>query len=235
MRILKFILLLFCTPLLLSAQGQAVRLPDFPASRYEGGAEAFYRLMGSSLRYPAGARHAGIVGTAILSFTLLPDGQVTNIEMANPLGKVIDDEVKQVFAKTTDHWLAAPDDVPARMYLPIAFTIDGAPLIRAGMDDDLFIEEIVVKAFGPLRANLRSREKLIESLYKYIEKKKHRRALRFADELVRRDPHNKEWYLVRSSIHKAMGNNEAVCHDLTKIQELLQYPVADKLMEQYCR
>jgi TonB family protein len=235
MRKLKFILLLFCTPLLLSAQSQAVRLPDFPANRYEGGAEAVYRLMGSSLRYPADARHAGIIGTAILGFSLLPDGQVTNIEMTNPLGKIIDDEVKQVFAKTTDHWLASPDDMPVRMYLPIAFTIDGLPLIRAGMEDDLFIEEIVVKAFGPLRANIRSRERLIESLYKFIEKKKHRRALGFADELVRRDSFNKEWYLVRSSIHKEMGEDDAVCHDLSKIQQLLQYPVSEKLLEQYCR
>jgi hypothetical protein len=155
--------------------------------------------------------------------------------MTNPLGKIIDDEVKQVFAKTTDHWLASPDDMPVRMYLPIAFTIDGLPLIRAGMEDDLFIEEIVVKAFGPLRANIRSRERLIESLYKFIEKKKHRRALGFADELVRRDSFNKEWYLVRSSIHKEMGEDDAVCHDLSKIQQLLQYPVSEKLLEQYCR
>jgi len=85
-----------------------------------------------------------------------------------------------------------------------------------------------------VNANIRSREKLIESLYRLIEKKKHRRALRFADELIRRDPLNKEWYLARSSIHKEMGQEDAVCHDLTKIHTLLQYPVAESLLQQYC-
>lgn len=234
MRIPKLTLLLLLAPLLLSAQDQLIRLPDFPDNRYEGGAEAFYRLLGRNLRYPAEARHAGVIGTAILGFTLLPEGRVTDLKIVNSLGRSIDDEVQQVFAKTADKWLSAPGNVAARMYLPIAFTIDGIPLIRAGIDDDLFIEEIVVKAFGPMRTNIRSREKLIKMLYKFIEKKKHRKALHYADELIRRDPLNRQWYLVRSSIYKEMGQDEAVCRDLAKIRDLLQYPVAANLLQQYC-
>ena len=235
MRTLKLTLLLCGAPWLLWAQNQIIRIPDFPENRYQGGTKAFYRQIGSNLRYPSGARQAGIIGTAILGFTLLPDGHVTDVEMSNSLSKNVDDEVQQVFAKTIDYWLASPDDLPVRMYLPIAFTIEGIPLIRAQMNDDFFLEEIVVKAFGPVNANIRSRERLIESLYKFIEKKKYGRALHFADELIRRDPFNKDWYLLRTSIHKEMQNMDALCNDLFRIRDLLRYPVSDKLVREYCQ
>lgn len=235
MKILRFTLLLLCTPLLLYAQKQPIRLPDFPADRYVGGDTAFYRFLAHSLRYPASARHAGIIGTAILGFTLLPNGELTDIEIANPLSKDLDNEIMRVFLETTDNWKPSPEALPIRMYLPIAFTIDGVPLIRAGIDDNLFIEEIIMRAFGRVQATVKPSAKLIDKLYKFIEKEKHKRALRSADELVRRDPFNKQWFLLRSTIHKEMRNIEAVCRDLTKIQDLLRYPVSDKLVREYCQ
>lgn len=234
MKMLRFTLLLLCTPLLIQAQNQPVRVPDFPAERYVGGDTAFYRFLGQNMRYPASARRAGIIGTAILGFTLLPNGELTDVETVNPLSKDIDNEVIRVLIETTDNWQPSPEALPVRMYLPIAFTLDGVPLIRAGIDDDLFIEEIVVRAFGPVEANIRSRESLIEKLYKFIEKEKHSRALRSADELIRRDPFNKQWFVIRSTIHKDMGDAEAVCRDLRNIQNLLQYPVSEELISEYC-
>ena len=235
MTILRFTLLLLCTPLLLYAQSQPLRVPDFPADRYVGGDTAFYRFFAQNLRYPASARHAGIIGTAILGFTLLPNGELTDIELVNPLSKDLDNEIKRVFSETAGNWFPSSQALPVRMYLPIAYTLDGVPLIRAEINDKLFIEEIIMKAFGRVQATVKPSAKLIDKLYKFIEKEKHRKALHFADELIRRDPFNKQWFLMRSTIHKEIGDAEAVCSDLKKIQDLLQYPVSDKLVREYCQ
>lgn len=235
MKILRLTLLLLVTPFLSYAQNQAVRLPDFPESRYQGGAEAFYEYLGQNLKYPSQARGNGRVGTAIVTFTILPEGDFTNFKIVNPLGKGIDENIRDVFSEIENKWLPEANALPASIYLPITYTINGKTFLRLPPSEDKFISEIVVNAMGSSRSQKHSREQLIERVYKFIEKKKHKKALRYADELIRRDPLNKQWYVVRSSIYKEMGETESVCSELTKIRDFLEYPVADKLLQQYCR
>lgn len=227
------LLLLLLFPLTLVAQ--EIRIADFPAERYQGGKDAFYRYLAKNLKYPLEARQSTRIGTAIVGFTLSAEGKLQDLEIVNPLGKGIDDNIRQVFSELADQWTASPGDAAVRMYLPISYTLNGKPFYRINPQDDQFISEVIVNGYGALRYSYDSREQLINKVYKYIDRKKYKRALIFADELIRRDPLNKEWYLLRSSINEAKGDNEAVCQDLTKIQVFLNFPVTQELMQTYCR
>jgi len=236
MKIYKLLIpLLFC-PILSIAQESSIRIPKFPDDRYQGGAPAFYEQLGKNFKYPTNARRGGIIGTAILAFTLTPEGEVKDIEMANPMGKEIDKMVKRVFSKTTKKFLPDEKAFSLRIYLPITFIIDGAHLLQVPMDENLFVEPIRVVAYSSPAAapGVTPRDKLIDKMYKAMEKRKHKSALVYINELIRRDPFNKQWYITQSGIHKEMGNRSGVCESLQQMQDLLRQAVSQELLAEYC-
>ena len=226
------LLLLFTTSL--SAQDTVRHVGEFPMSRYEGGPQAFYKILGETLEYPRGARESGRVGTSIVELTLSPEGTFTRLEIINPLGKEIDEDILQTFQKTEDQWLALPGVSPIRMYFVITYMINNQSFYRMTPDTTLFQEEVAVNAYGNTRRKSRPHARLIENLHKFREKKKFKKALRFADELIRRDPLNSQWYLLRSNINSELGHRKAVCQDLSKLRHFLKVPVTEELVQQYC-
>ena len=226
--------LLLLSTTILSAQDSVRHVGEFPVSRYEGGPQAFYKFLGETLEYPRQARETARVGTSIVELTLSPEGKFTNLEIINPLGKGIDEDLLQTFRKTEDQWLALPGVSPIRMYFVITYLINNQPFYRMAPDAKLFQEEVVVNAYGGNQSQQRPHARLIENLHKFREKKKFKKALRFADELIRRDPLNSQWYLQRSNINSELGHREAVCQDLSKLRHFLKVPVTEELMQQYC-
>lgn len=228
------LVLLLLSATTLSAQDTVRHVGTFPVSRYEGGPQAFYKFLGETLEYPRQAREAARVGTSVVEVTLSPEGTFVNLEIINPLGEGIDEDLLQTFRKAEDQWLALPGVSPIRMYFVITYMINDQPFYRMTPDTALFQEEVVVNAYGNTRHQPRPHARLIENLHKFREKKKFKRALRFADELIRRDPLNSQWYLLRSNINSELDHREAVCQDLSKLRHFLQVPVTKELMQQYC-
>ncbi len=225
-------LLLFS--IFLSAQDTVRHVGEFPASRYAGGAQAFYQFLGKTLRYPPRAKGTARVGTSIVELTLSSEGKFTNLEVINPLGKGIDEDIMQTFQKTEDQWLALPGVSPIRMYFFITYMINKRSFYRMAPDSTLFQEEVSVNAYGSIHLPQRSNARLIKNLDKFQEKKNFKKALKVVNELIRRDPLNSQWYLQRSSINDALGHREAVCQDLSKLRYFLKVAVTNELMKQYC-
>lgn len=226
-------LLLFATAPL-AAQDIVRHVGEFPESRYRGGPSAFYKTLGSTLNYPNRAHRTARVGTSIVSLTLSPEGTFAQMEIINPLGKGIDEDILQTFQKTEDQWLPQPGAGPIRMYFVITYMINNWSFYRLAPDSAIFQDELIVRAVRRGHSLQRAHKKLINKLHKLQENKKFKKALKIADELIRRDPLNSQWYLQRSSINDALGNRAAVCQDLTKLRHFLKVPVTDALLLQYC-
>jgi len=65
--------------------------PSFP-----GGWEAFYKLVGSKLKYPAQARRMGIEGKVHLQFVVEKDGSIGDLFIAKGVGAGLDEESLRV-------------------------------------------------------------------------------------------------------------------------------------------
>ena len=219
--------------LFLAAQDTVRHVSEFPASRYAGGSQAFYQFLGETLRYPPRAMGAARVGTSMVEVTVSSEGKFTNLEVINPLGKGVDEDILQTFQQTEDQWLAQPGVSPIRMYFVITYMINNHSFYRIAPSSKLFQEEVSVNAYNR-RVLQRPHARLIKNLHKFQEKKKFKRALKVVNELIRRDPLNSQWYLQRSSINDALGHREAVCQDLAKLRHFLKVPVTEELMQQYC-
>ncbi len=229
---LSSILFLFCHPLV--AQDSVLHIHEFPVHRYEGGAQAFYQAMNMSLKYPREARQAGRIGTSIIALTLAPEGTYAHLEIINPLGKGIDEDVTACFRAVEKNWLAADTKTALRMHFILSYTINSYSFHRVSLDKPFFMDEFIVDAHGGTSSHANSRQQLIERTYKFVEKKKYKKALYFADELIRIDPLYKDWYLLRANINKNLNDNEAVCRDLLKVRDFLDVPVTEALLQDFC-
>ena len=56
------------------------------------GKKAFNNYVSANLKYPQAAREAGIEGKVVVSFTVLPNGQLTNLKVKKSLGYGCDEE-----------------------------------------------------------------------------------------------------------------------------------------------
>ena len=94
--------------------------PEFP-----GGDKAFNQYLLNNLRYPSKAKKNNIHGLVKLSFTVEPDGSLTNIKIVTGLDKSCNKEALRVI-KNMPKWIPGKKegkDVAGKFILPIKFSI----------------------------------------------------------------------------------------------------------------
>lgn len=97
--------------------------PEFP-----GGQEALIAYLGKTIKYPEAAAKEKVEGTVYISFTVVVDGSITNVELKRGVRDDIDAEAMRV-VKGMPKWNPAKAHgkvVDAQMTLPIAFRLTDA-------------------------------------------------------------------------------------------------------------
>ncbi|MCB0488151.1 MAG: energy transducer TonB [Cyclobacteriaceae bacterium] len=97
--------------------------PQFP-----GGMVALYKYIGENIRYPAGARIAGIEGRVFVQFIVNKDGSIDGVNAVNELGGGCEEEAVRVM-KTIPNFIPGKIDgepVYVRMVMPISFKLGGS-------------------------------------------------------------------------------------------------------------
>ena len=90
-----------------------------------GGMGAFYKFIGSSMKYPNQARRMGIEGRVFVQFVVDKDGQLTDIKAVKGIGAGCDEEAVRVL-KSAPKWKPGKQrgrPVKVRMILPITFKL----------------------------------------------------------------------------------------------------------------
>ncbi len=72
--------------------------PEFP-----GGEAGIVQYLAKNIRYPRLAVETGIQGTVYVSFTIMEDGSISNVEISHSIGGGCDEEAKRVI-QNMPHW-----------------------------------------------------------------------------------------------------------------------------------
>ncbi|WP_045112918.1 energy transducer TonB [Microscilla marina] len=91
----------------------------------KGGMKAFYKYVGSKLKYPSKARKMGIEGRVVIECVVDKDGSLSNFQIKKGIGGGCDEEAIRVL-KGAPKWNPAKQRgqaVKYRMYVPIAFKL----------------------------------------------------------------------------------------------------------------
>lgn len=205
------------------AQANPDTLTYFPSDRVRGGAPTFYKLMSEYISYPTSSRNSRIVGTAIVALTISPTGNLNGINMVNSLGKEVDQTIRRAIDQTRDQWLADPlvqNDIV--VFVPFTFVLDGNQFLQH-TDKPLFITEditVVGRTTGPSPVIERDAD-VAEKANRSYQKEQYSLAIRYLDELIRRNPYDKNLYLMRGNAYYQMGKREQGCADFAKVKDFL--------------
>ena len=95
-------------------------MPEFP-----GGEEALFKYLGKETKYPPMAKDAGVQGIVYVSFVVMEDGNIQDVEVLRGIGAGCDEEAVRV-VKSMPKWNPGKQrgkPVRVQYRLPIRFTL----------------------------------------------------------------------------------------------------------------
>lgn len=201
-------------------------LDHFPSYRVKGGKPAFYDSVGKAIVYPFSAIQSKIVGTAVVSFILTPEGKITDYQIINSLSKDIDYELIKAFKGAEEIWLADPaEDKNYILYVPVIFLLNKTKFPLTSHEAGFMMEEIKIEAsvFDVGKAN--DYDNHVKKAFRAYEHRNYRRAIRHLNELIERNPFSQELYKLRGFSYYKLKKYEEACQDYQKIKVLLHKPI----------
>ncbi|MEQ9439998.1 MAG: energy transducer TonB [Cyclobacteriaceae bacterium] len=209
-------------------------LDHFPNYRIQGGTPTFKNAFIDQIQYPRTALNQGIMGTSLVSLTITPAGTIADFRIITSLGEVVDEALKSVIPQTEKDWLA--DSLETRdLTFIVAFTflIDGYTFMRnSKVSSQIVTCEVPIVEYGGTNARIRDDTYHIEHANRLYQGEKYSKAIDHLDELIRRDPFNRELYLMRGFCQFKLNNPDAACRDFQRIRMLLHQSVPHTLEEQ---
>ena len=216
-------------PLISNAQKEADTLTYFPSDRVRGGAPTFYDTMRYMLDYPSTGYKKHTVGTTIAVLTITPQGEVKEVKILNSLGFGFDRTVRQALSATQDIWLAdsyVKHDIT--LFIPISFVLKDAQYNRTIPVLDFLMPEIVVISHT-IRKIREDIFLVTKANHLYVEKK-YRRAMKYLDELIRRNPFDKNLFIMRGVARQKTGDASGACDDFSMVTTFLRHPLPAKVL-----
>jgi len=172
-----------------SRKKNTVELLDY---RYRGGYYSFERLFFKTVEYPEMAKKNCVVGIMIVRFEVDCEGKIKNLVIKNPMYWGIDAQVQDFLTKTMGNWNKCTDDKYTRFEIPIQFTINDT---ETNSKDGLIILQAELVGY-----KCKGDSYFQEKLDKALEKNSRKKALRYIDELIKRNPYNAQLYDQRKEI-----------------------------------
>lgn len=206
-------------------QAQPDTLTYFPNDRVQGGAPTFYDTMNYLLAYPS-YQYRNPVGTSVVAITITPTGEVKPTEMITSLGYSFDKIIRHAVASTKDIWLADPyvkNDIV--IIVPFTFLFKNSVYYRSDEPPNTVQREVMVVGH---HSNIRDDITLTTRANHHYVEKRYKKAKRYLDELIRRNPYNKNLYRMRATARYHTRDQEGSCSDLKRITTLLGEPMPDE-------
>ncbi len=205
--------------------------------RYKGGDIELGKFLAQNLKYPVLSQEYRSVGYSITGVTIAPDGEIIEITCINPIDQFIDNNIKEVIEKSKDNWLKS-DSISANQtfYIQIAYTFgstkDTPSVINPVKSNYNFIEPVVLTALlGKKDKFPASDEYIATKCNESINSGLYSEALKYIDELIKRNPFNKELYQWRISINKELKQNDLILKDAKKLSDFIPGVSLDELVQ----
>ena len=206
-------------------------LTYFPSDRIQGGAPTFYDTIKHLVHYPYKSQHKHRVGTSIAAITVTPQGELKSVEIITSLGYSFDKTIREAITTTRDLWLAdayLKNDVI--FFVPFTFLFENTVYHRSDEPPSFLLPEVMIISYSN---DIRDDLTLVTRANHHYVEKRYRRAKRYLDELIRRNPYSKNLYLMRGTARYHTRDLKGACADYNRIATLLRQSVP-KETENWC-
>ena len=189
--------------------------------RFPGGEQGFMGFLMKSIIYPDSSTIKNSIGLSIARISLSASGTITDVRIINPIDKYIDQEVIRVIKISEKKWKAVKESDSAQvLYIQIAFTFYGITPhycdSKTSIYESLFLQPVVITCFQIIQRKeneILDDTTLTDSCNRLLNIGKYSDALQVLNELIKRDPFNKELYKVRIVVNSKLGKNDLVIKD----------------------
>ena len=117
-----------------------IDIPEVPAE-FPGGQSAMFKFLMDNIKYPEEAVKAGHEGKVLVRFSILADGTIADVEVANNVAPELDAEAVRV-VESMPKWVPATTDgknVVSRFALPVSFKLPGDAKTPAASDKKITV------------------------------------------------------------------------------------------------
>lgn len=184
--------------------------------------------MTENLKYPVESVNSKTIGYSITEITITPEGKIKEISIINPLDESIDNEIKAALEKTKNKWIRSKTiTTDQTFYVQVVYRMDHLAGLDPGSDypvrdvynflEPVYVAEAVRKKNDLPEANDSIRAKISKSL----KENKNKDALRYTDDLIRRNPFGAEMYQLRILINRKLKNNELIAKDAQRMENFI--------------
>ena len=171
-----------------------MKLMDY---RFVGGFYTFEKLFNEHVSYPDYLQKECMMGIVILSFKVDCKGVLTDFSIKNSLDEGLNMQLTKFMELTRGHWNECKDDKYTRFEIPVQFKVE---------DTETNSENAVLICVGDnVGFTCNSDNYYIEKVKKLLDKGKGKKATKYIDLLIKRDPYNMEFYDMKK---KALGLSE---------------------------
>lgn len=241
---MKTCILLLLTCILISDSLYSQKFKEPIDYRFKDGEMGYISFFSKSIHFPVTSIENGTFANSISKITVNPDGEITEITVINPIDSIIDNEVLRVIELSKNFWKKCDSIKHDQVfYIQIAFSLPGfqANLCKPKSKEimKLFPEPIIVSIPESLLPSLskennskrpiEKNEELSEKLNSNLNSEKFEEALPFLNELIKRDPFNRDLYKVRIMINIKLNRPELVNKDDNKIFDFAEGFSLDEL------
>ena len=200
----------------------------------------FYFELNTNLQYPAASEAKNTIGMSVSRVVLSQEGKVESVEIINPLDKDIDYAVVAALKKTSLVWLLSDSSVSDRtFYIQIAFILNLGPsdffFKSAVPNKKMFVKPVAIYGFpeSPGMSQIPEQDFVLTADCNLeYQSGNYTKALKIADELIRRYPYTKDLYQLRILIAKKLFRNDIIQGDVLKMSNFAEGMSLDKLMSE---
>ncbi len=164
--------------------------------RYKGGFYSFEKLFNQNVTYPEVLQKNCIMGIVIVSFVVNCRGELTDFSIKNPIHASINKQLADFFDLTQGNWNECNDEKYSRFEIPIQFRIMD---VQTNMTDAVFVCETDTPGYV-----CNSDDYYLKKAEKLIEKGHGKKAGKYLDILIKRDPYNLHYYDLKKEAIKLM-------------------------------
>lgn len=195
--------------------------------RFKGGESGIIDFLGTNAKYPIRSLIDKSIGYSISSMTITPSGEPDKISIINSVDKSIDNEVIRLLKKTKNYWIQV-DSIKQNQtfYFQIAFVITGntsnAKVENPVKKNNFFVKPAVITAyaFDQTKIPIPDDTLFIQGM-NLFNQGKFKEALPFINDLIKRNPFNKDLYQYRMRIYSKTNRKDLLDADLQKIRNFI--------------
>jgi hypothetical protein len=206
--------------------------------RFDGGPAGFNSFFTNSIKLSDTL--CCVVGNLITRISISPEGTINKIDIVNPIDSITESEIIRVIKLSEKHWKKSDAITHNEIFYiqTVISTSDFIPNYYRPFSEHFkrfFLEPIIIVRYinvhqydiKPIK-----NETILDQMNILLDSSKYEESLPLVNELIRRDPFNRDLYKVRIMVNYNLDRKEQVTSDNNKLIDFAEgYSLDDILSD----